>query len=89
MNIKRHLSHLKVVNLNNFDKLHFTEDMRKQLDLLTVEDIEFTLFDSSSPVVDEGVMTRSRVRREAEIEEESDLDLGKLFEHNRVHFEDN
>ena len=63
--------------------------MKKRLDLLTVEDIEFSLFDSSSPVVDEGVMTRSRVRREAEIEEESDLDLGKLFEHNRVHIEDN
>ena len=56
---------------------------------MTVEDIEFSLFDSDSPVVDEGVMTRSRVRKEMEIEEESDLDLGKLFEHNRVHFEDN
>ena len=89
MNIKRHLSHLKVVNLNNFDKLHFTEDMKKQLDLLTVEDIEFALFDSDSSINDEGVMTRSRVRKEMEIEEESDLDLGKLFEHNRVHFEDN
>ena len=63
--------------------------MKKRLDLLTVEDIEFSLFDSDSPVVDEGVMTRSRVRKEMEIEEESDLDLGKLFEHNRVHFEDN
>ena len=89
VNIKRHLSQLKVINVNNFDKLHFSEDMRKQLGLLTVEDIEFSLFDSSDPIESEvgQIMTRSRCR-EREIEEESDMDISKLFEHNRVHFED-
>ena len=48
--------------------------MKKRLDLLTVENIEFSLFDSNSPVVDEGVIPRSRVRREAEI----DLDFWDL-----------
>ena len=89
VNIKRHLSQLKVINVNNFDKLHFSEDMRKQLGLLTVEDIEFSLFDLSDPI-ENGVgqiMTRSKCR-EREIEEENDMDISKLFEHNRVHFED-